>query len=601
MRDTNHKIANEEYSAAPPVENWNHNDDGSCTENGSNGTDAEEQQVGESFRNDIANNGDAIQYRADHECFASSASNLQQVQQVQYSDEKKKGNCNTQKDAEDELGGIIPKGFVEVHGDRGDHCCNNSKDDENDKDKAHDSEHGGGPADHWMDQQNDDLSDNFSNQAAPGAFSINRRPNGAPRMRVVEHTTNRLRVAALPMAIAVDEATSMQSVIVDAQPLEPLLPWYRKRIFQGFIALVCVLVAMIAALVIYISRMQNPSVDSASIDSTPASGGTHGSGDSDSADEQMSSPIMVEKNSFVPSPAPFDVLLSSVPSLSPSNSLSSTGPHKQREALVDLFNHTNGRNWTTIVDWDDSDEPICKWDLIKCDDYGGVTKIDLSNNNLDGIIPSSIGKLKHLKSLKMNNNQLRSTIPMETWMLDKLEHLDLSKNHFSGSISTMIGNLPNIEEILLWSNSLNSNIPSEIGKLEMLHTLDLDSNALSGFLPIEIGSLSGLKTLTLSKNSLSSSIPLSFGGLSKIKNLGLGCNSFTGTIPAFFGSFEELRKLDVSSNDFTGSMPKDVCAQDEFDLLAADCEDVSSCDCCNCDVYCYRLIESSSDDMLRTL
>lgn len=53
--------------------------------------------------------------------------------------------------------------------------------------------------------------------------------------------------------------------------------------------------------------------------------------------------------------------------------------------LIDLYNSTNGQNWTNNTNWL-TDAPLSEWYGITTDDEGNVSSIDLSDNNLTGHI-----------------------------------------------------------------------------------------------------------------------------------------------------------------------------------------------------------------------
>ncbi|KAL7214277.1 hypothetical protein ACSBR1_026649 [Camellia fascicularis] len=66
----------------------------------------------------------------------------------------------------------------------------------------------------------------------------------------------------------------------------------------------------------------------------------------------------------------------------------------------------------------------------------GLLGLNLSHNNLTGSIPKNISGLKSLESLDFSNNQLSGTIPESMSALNFLSHLNLSYNNFSGHIPT---------------------------------------------------------------------------------------------------------------------------------------------------------------------
>lgn len=61
-----------------------------------------------------------------------------------------------------------------------------------------------------------------------------------------------------------------------------------------------------------------------------------------------------------------------------------------RDALVALFNATNGANWTNNTNWN-SYAPLSDWYGVNDHNAGRVVSLDLGNNNLAGIFTVSLG------------------------------------------------------------------------------------------------------------------------------------------------------------------------------------------------------------------
>ncbi len=193
-------------------------------------------------------------------------------------------------------------------------------------------------------------------------------------------------------------------------------------------------------------------------------------------------------------------------------------------ALVALYDSTNGDNWTNKDNWL-SDSPISEWHGITVSD-GRVNKIDLSVNNLAGVLPQELENISKLQTLDLRMNSLSGEIPEFLGNMISLQYLALNYNHFSGEIPASLGSLTNLRYLFLSGNELNGQIPDSLMNLKYLKWLYLDSNQLRGDLPEWLGNLNDLTKLVL------------------------GSNNFTGAIPDTIRSLNLLAKLDVSKNNF---------------------------------------------------
>ena len=106
-----------------------------------------------------------------------------------------------------------------------------------------------------------------------------------------------------------------------------------------------------------------------------------------------------------------------------------------------------------VVNWKKSKQGI------STDKLNIYTLLDLSNNQLSGQIPTSLGALKALKLLNISGNKLSGKIPSSFGDLENIETLDLSHNKLFGSI------------------------PPTLTKLQQLTILDVSNNELVGPIP----------------------------------------------------------------------------------------------------------------------
>ncbi|KAJ6836742.1 putative leucine-rich repeat receptor-like protein kinase [Iris pallida] len=109
-------------------------------------------------------------------------------------------------------------------------------------------------------------------------------------------------------------------------------------------------------------------------------------------------------------------------------------------------------------------EVVMKGGALKYDDSIGilslVNALDLSGNNLYGIIPPELGRLRGLMSLNLSGNHLNGEIPKEVGSMQSLVSLDLSRNELSGAIPSTMAYLTFLSYLDLSSNNLSGRIPS---------------------------------------------------------------------------------------------------------------------------------------------
>ncbi|SHJ75385.1 Por secretion system C-terminal sorting domain-containing protein [Maribacter aquivivus] len=275
-----------------------------------------------------------------------------------------------------------------------------------------------------------------------------------------------------------------------------------------------------------------------------------------------------------------------------------------REALIALYNSTDGDNWTNS--WDLSAD-MDTWYGVTVNGSGRVISINMYQNNLTGTVPPEISNLTELTglSLRAQNltgtvldkvtgltklsyldfafNNLEGTIPESISNLTSLKNLFLDYNEFSGEIPISLTTLTNLERLNLGGNNLTGSVPNEIFEnlsdlieleifnndltglinptvvnLPLLKSLNISANGFTGTFPSFITQLTTLETVSLSTNFFSGPIPQNISNLTELKNLYLSKNNFTGTIPVEITTLQLLERLNLSSNQFTGTLPSQI-------------------------------------------
>ncbi|AES87005.1 verticillium wilt disease resistance protein [Medicago truncatula] len=205
-----------------------------------------------------------------------------------------------------------------------------------------------------------------------------------------------------------------------------------------------------------------------------------------------------------------------------------------------------------------------------------LINLDLSNNQIQGVLPNWILTLQVLQYLNISHNFLTEMegssqniasnllyidlhnnhiqgIPV---FLEYLEYLDYSTNKFS-VIPHDIGNYLSYTQFLsLSNNSLQGSIPDSLCNASYLQVLDLSFNNISGTIsPCLITMTSTLEALNLRNNNLNGTIPDMFPTSCVASSLNFHGNLLHGPIPKSLSNCSSLKVLDIGSNQIVGGFP----------------------------------------------
>ncbi|XP_009591640.1 receptor-like protein 51 [Nicotiana tabacum] len=149
--------------------------------------------------------------------------------------------------------------------------------------------------------------------------------------------------------------------------------------------------------------------------------------------------------------------------------------------------------------------------------------VTISHANLTGVLPTKWHL--NLTYVDLSENKLEGRIPSSLTMLENLAHLNLSSNSLNGTLPTAFGNLLSLKNVSLASNSLSGNIPKSFAAIPGLVHLDLGSNRLNGTIPKFISDMKGLKYLNLERNNFHGILPFNASFIKKLAVFKVGENS----------------------------------------------------------------------------
>jgi RHS repeat-associated protein len=230
-------------------------------------------------------------------------------------------------------------------------------------------------------------------------------------------------------------------------------------------------------------------------------------------------------------------------------------------ALVDLYNSTNGPQWTNKTNW--LVGKVSTWYGITVT-TSRVVKINLPNNNLSGNLPNSLGDLRMVNYIDLSQGNLTGIIPTSIVNLTLIKYLWFHKNQLTGSIPSNIGNLNQLITFYTYNNNLSGDLPPSMASLTKLQNLCFHNNAnLTGNFDW-IGNMPAMLQFWFSGTSLDCTIPSSVGNLTKMVSfVGGGYvadnvyrhQKLHGTIPSTLGNCKLLQLLRLDDTDLTGSIP----------------------------------------------
>ena len=223
-------------------------------------------------------------------------------------------------------------------------------------------------------------------------------------------------------------------------------------------------------------------------------------------------------------------------------------PAIEHQALVALYESTNGAGWTNKVGWLETNTP-CSWYGVHCEG-GTVFGLNFDGNRLAGSIPPELGDLRNLTYLVFQGNWLSGNIPVELGNLYRLRILELNDNYLSGPIPPQLGELSDLVALNLHNNQLSGSIPEALGNLTSLRDLYLHENELVGKIPEELGKLHDLREMFLRHNQLNGPVPIAVAVVAGSLTPDYHCQFIPGNAGLVLPDTPEYRAADTDGDGY---------------------------------------------------
>lgn len=228
----------------------------------------------------------------------------------------------------------------------------------------------------------------------------------------------------------------------------------------------------------------------------------------------------------------------------------------QLQTLLDLPGALQSASPDVFSSWTPT-TPACNFTGVACDAAGSVVSIDLSSQQLTGVLPlDSICTLPSLERLAFGGNSLHGPISNGLNNCVKLQYLDLGYNFFAGAFPE-IPALAELRYLSVNGSNLNRTFPwGSLKNTTNLVYLSVGDNPFDGTpFPVEVLDLHELEWLYMTNCNIRGEIPRGIGRLNKLINLELSTNNITGEIPAEIGNLTNLWQLELYENGLTGKLP----------------------------------------------
>ena len=285
-------------------------------------------------------------------------------------------------------------------------------------------------------------------------------------------------------------------------------------------------------------------------------------------------------------------------------------------ALWQLYEQTNGENWTKNENWDLAKDPCRlfrvrrphvgdRYDVASevmagdewyeptpwygvscsdpCDDYldgdacyhGRATALRLRQNGLRGDLDwTRMGEMANLTHVDLAYNSIGGALPTELGLLNNAEFLQFSNSPLAGVLPTELGQI-NSHGPMTYGTHRGDRAGQGFVVQPRLREITVQDTSISGYLPSQLGVLTGLQYLDGARARLSGSIPTEIAGLTALQVLYLSEGSagrgLSGSLPTLFGTnMSEVRYIQLNENRLRGPIPEAIGGMQKLTQLLLD-------------------------------
>lgn len=188
-----------------------------------------------------------------------------------------------------------------------------------------------------------------------------------------------------------------------------------------------------------------------------------------------------------------------------------------------------------------------------------VTRIEISNNNLKGNVPTEIEFLPYLNTwITPFNAEMSTASSLNPFikLSESLMHLELQYCKISGAIPDSMGTMTKLSFLGLGNNQLTGTIPTSFFGLSELVVLGMDDNLLEADIA-SFAKFTKIQKMYIEDNLINGQITEAMitDGWQAMVDLDASVNRLAGPLPSNLFSMQSLEVIDIHGNDFVGTIP----------------------------------------------